>query len=140
MNPLLAFLKNKATEFEGKENSELKIEIENFATKNNISMAKSAQSLNVLQTLRVYDHLNDFSNLVSNPLKEEGYKFKDGSIILNETGRLNGLTIEESSLWENGIYFKPKIEVSIIEEFNMSANISLNRQEDMPSPRRKLSL
>lgn len=140
MNPLLAFLKNKATEFEGKENSELKIEIENFATKNNISMAKSAQSLNVLQTLRVYDHLNDFSNLVSNPLKEEGYKFKDGSIILNETGRLNGLTIEESSLWENGIYFKPKIEVSIIEEFNMSANISLNRQEDMPSPIRKLSL
>lgn len=140
MNPLLAFLKNKATEFEGKENSELKIEIENFATKNNISMAKSAQSLNVLQTLRVYDHLNDFSNLVSNPLKEEGYKFKDGSIILNETGRLNGLTIEESSLWENGIYFKPKIEVSIIEEFNMSANISLNRQEDMPSARRKLSL
>lgn len=136
MNPLLAFLKNKTTEFEAKENSELKIEIENFATKNNISMAKSAQSLNVLQTLKVYDHLNDFSNPVSNPLKEEGYKFKDGSIILNDTGRLTGLTIEESSLWENGIYFKPRIEVSIIEEFN----ISVNKPENVPETRRRLSL
>jgi hypothetical protein len=139
MNPLIAFLKTKTKEFDKKETSALNIEIENYAIKNKMTMAKSAQLLNVLQTLKVYENLADFSTKITNALKEEGSKFSDGSIILNNDGRLTGLTLEESSFWEQGIYFKNKIEVASVPELNYSTMVETQTQNKTDN-RRKLSL
>lgn len=118
MTSVLSFLKRKSEDFEKNEVNNLHQKIENLSIKDNISMAQSAQSLNVLQSLKVLESLNDFTTPAKNDIKEEGFKFKDGSIILKLNGRLNGLSIQESDLWSKGIYFKRSIEVSIFEELN----------------------
>lgn len=120
MNSLIAsFINNKKKE-EDIKTSNLIMEIESHSVNKKVTLAKAAQLLNSLQTLRVADHLVEFTERLENPIKEVGFKFKDSSILVNQSGRLSGLNESESALWEKGIYFKSKIEIPITNEDNNS--------------------
>lgn len=135
MTSLFSFLKNKKEIVENYGSNDLYQKIENLSINNNQTMAKSAQSLNVLQSLKVLESLKDFTVPSFNELKEEGFKFKDGSIILKSEGRLNGLSLQESSLWEKGIYFKNSIEVSMLDDLAQNKKpvekISVNKNTEV---------
>lgn len=127
MHSMIANFINKKKEEESIKNSSLSMEIENYSINNKTTMSKAAQALNVLQTLKVSDHLIEFTEKLENPIKEIGYRFKDDSILINQEGRLLGLSYDESSLWKKGIYFRSKIEMQIIEEKN---NVLFNKKEE----------
>lgn len=128
MHSMIANFINKKKEEENIKNSNLSLEIEKYSITNKTTMSKAAQSLNVLQTLKVSSHLTEFTEKLENPINEIGYKFKDNSILINQNGRLLGLSFDESSLWEKGIYFKSKIEMPIVEENSNNVVFSNNEE------------
>lgn len=136
MNPILTFLKEKQKENEDF-NTDIMKQIENSSIRLNISLAKAVEKLNVLQKFKVADHLKEISEVVNNINEESGFKFKDGSVLIINDGRLNGLNNSESKLWLNGLYIKEKINIIIDNNIN-NLIISNNFDNEVKEKRLKL--
>lgn len=114
MSSILSFLKQKekAESNEVVEPSNIVETIMTFANSKDISIAKAVEKLNSFQNFKLDEVLEKITQNTKNINDEIAYKFQDGSILLNHSGRISGLNSKESHLWEDGLYMKHDIQIS----------------------------
>lgn len=62
-------------------------------------------SLSKIEGLNLIESVDSFATRKINPRNQEGYLFKDGSVLVRVAGVFKALSIDESSLWLRGLGF-----------------------------------
>lgn len=60
-------------------------------------------SLSKIEGLNLIESVDSFAKRKTNNLKQEGYLFKDGSVLVKSSGQFVAFSIDESSLWLRGL-------------------------------------
>ena len=64
-------------------------------------------SLSKIEGLNLIESVDFFAKRKTNILKQDGYLFKDGSVLVKSNGSFIAFTIDESSLWLRGLGTQP---------------------------------
>lgn len=100
---LLSFLKQKLSN-DSRPNMTA---ISAHSVQHKTTLAMSAVALHDPLNYNMLTMLDKLATKEINSRNQQGYLFKDGSVILKIKGELQGLTIHDSSLWRQGLGHEP---------------------------------
>lgn len=78
-----------------------------YSNSHNVTLAMAAERLHDNLNYNMLTTLHKMAKKETNARNQQGYLFKDGSVILKIEGQLKGLNIDDSSLWRQGLGYEP---------------------------------